>query len=333
MFQDKKEDYPASRICPIAEKIKPKIKSRTRNIAKLCFNPIADKTELNITSNGIDYKFLCENKGKFNWNGNVDLIGDISGSMNDALSYDVVMNEKNTEKWLNYPRIKTQEFIYKQIRKNFVRGKNYVFSDNVYNFDIEHTMKAGGGTDLQNAINKCDPNSITVIFTDDKGGVNLSNACNPMHKMIIVVLLTSYSLVDEYNSESKDEVKQAIRCQYRFSSGTESTNPRDAPSFGTALLSQRDNFKDFIQVESAYNEDGTKLSDQKTIIDSITNAINQTVNHLMISITNTYKSDFIVQCPSGTTLSIPGNKTTITCSPLITDFEKSSILYVHSPAE
>lgn len=307
--------------------------NRIRSDVKLSFKMKDTQRILIISNYDKNYKFPYENKGNFNWNGNIDLIADTSGSMSYPLSYDEIMNEKNKEKWLAYPRIKTQEFVYKEIRKKFPKGKNYVFSESVYEFKIENEMVPSGGTDLQKAIDKCDPNSITIIFTDDKGGVNLASSCNPIHKMVIVVLLTSYSLDNEYNPDSKDEIKNQINKKYKISSGSNSTDPKAAPSFGTVLLSQRDSSRSFIQIESSYNEDGTKLSDQKMIIESINNAINHAIKAEMIYITNTYKRDFILQCPSGTTLSIPSTSEketkTITYLPLSKDFGEQCILYTH----
>lgn len=315
----------------VEEKKEPR---NTRALAQLSVHSAADDVRvLRVESQGRIFEFPGKLVGKFDWNGRVDLIGDISGSMKDGLSYDVVKAGEHPGRWKPVPRRETHELVYRAVRRLYPRGGNFVFDDNVSEFNMEKPLPFGGGTNLQNALAKCDARSITVIFTDDKGLVDLALACKPIHKMVIVVLLTSYDIADEYKDSTKTgeaaAVQTQVRARYRFKSG--GTNARNTPGFGAALLSQRDGPQDLIQIVTAYNEDGTALSDQAAIVKRISDTVNGLKDAVLVAIKNNYNTHFVLQCTSGLTMAMAAQSETITVSPRELDFKGiPSMLYAHT---
>src|SRR5205807_615184 len=63
-----------------------KVQARVRGPAKVSVSPTADPNTaiLNVEFKGTVYNLPYQNLGPFQWNGNVDLIADASGSMGDC---------------------------------------------------------------------------------------------------------------------------------------------------------------------------------------------------------------------------------------------------------
>ena len=85
---------------------------------------------------------------------------------------------------------------------------------------------------------------------------------------------------------------------------------------------------------TAYNTEGTELSDQKDIVDQVSKAIKGASTANRVDVTNPYKSDIIIQFPSGGTMAMPMSSTVTTIAPRQEDLGKTfALMYVHSIME
>ena len=293
---------------------------------------------LNVKTADKTFQLPYENAGVFSTD-QVDLIADISSSMCESLALDETLRRPRI------PRVRTQEIMYRALRQRFPKGRNYVFNGDVRPFDLKDSMLTRGGTDLQKAISFSSPDAVTVLLTDDKGTVSASQALQGgRHKILVVVLLTSFSLEEEYNELKgkattsngvASSVQKRVNHLYGPRSVTRPTDPMAPPGFGAALLGQRDGPGDFLQVVSAYDKDGKKPSDQSELVDRIATAIKKALLCPLWKVTNPYTSDLVIQCPSGRTLNVPGKVSghdgvVVTPAPAEGDFTDKSLVYVHT---
>jgi hypothetical protein len=255
----------------------------------------------------------------------VDIIGDISGSMEEPLA-----NDK--ERPRPVPRSTPHELIYRAVRKQFPAGLNMVFDSGVRSWNMEGAMPKGGSTSLTDCLRACRSTAITVIFTDDKGGVVAREAfAEGRQKLIVTCLLTAFSIDAEYGGGSAAE-EATNRRLYRTRTVGGTTAAGVAPGFGVAMMSQRDALN-LIRVDTAYDSTG-QLSDQAAIIGRIAAAIEKARTAKFWRITNPTRSDFIIHCPSGRSVCIlPGTNTTIAPDPSDMQDKSLSNVYIHSPAQ
>jgi hypothetical protein len=258
----------------------------------------------------------------------VDIIGDISGSMGSALAFD-------TERKNAVPRSVAHEAIYRAVRKMFPAGQNLIFDDTVRGWNMEGKIPSGGGTDLTTCMRSCRSSAITVIFTDDKGGVSAQDAfAEGRQKLVVPCLLTAFDIDVEYGDQSAAHSttrQRGVNQRYRWQSrGQQHTDPRYAPGFGVAMMGQRDALS-LIRVDTAYDATGN-VSHQDVIVGRIAAAIEKARTAQFWRITNPTSSEFVIHCPSGRSVCIlPGTHTTI--APDLSDLKGGSLsnVYIHSP--
>ncbi|MDE2098185.1 MAG: hypothetical protein KGL39_13100 [Patescibacteria group bacterium] len=287
------------------------------------------KTLILTDPNGDECRFKIKPVEVPKSSGRVDIIGDISGSMGSPLANDAEIPNAVT-------RLRTEELVYRKIRGLFPSGSNRVFDDEIKEWEMETPLQKTGRTDLVKCLNACDPSSVTVVMTDDKGELPASTVFHEKRqKLVVVCLLTAFSIDAEYGEGTEKEKKTNLKYQRRTSGNRVATDAKTAPGFGMAMVAQRDG-PGLIRIDTSY-ADG-KISDQSDIVTRVAKAVALAQTATYWEVTNAKRSEFVVHCASGRTMVIlPGTMTVV--APDKSDLGTldapgpKAHVYIHSPAK